>query len=198
MRTQIIKFGVLALIGMISYVGIFAVDNYSGWMASVLTGGETFVEKIVTPNAEYPTDLFEFKLEKDAEKGYAKPGLKSAEMMNVSLEAKNTDLVLDSLKFKIEGVDPMAIERVILVNEDGNYYQGKHSGEYVKFKDIDLHLKMGEKIVYPLKLALSNNLPVGTRIRFMLENGVIYANDVKYPIAESFPVKGAYLTIVNW
>ncbi len=143
---------------------------------------------------------FSLSIENNPENAYATNGMKNAEIMKFVLKAGVEDVTFESLRVKIEGVHPLAVESAILTHDLERISKGKRSNEYFNFKGFDFELAAGESAEISLMLTLSEGLNSGDRIRVDIdspEDIQIEIGGEPYTLNEYYPINGKYLSIVN-
>ena len=135
------------------------------------------------------------------EKNFAYPGDKSVAIMDMEFSAKVDNMMIQKMKFKVEGVDDARVETLSLFNSENFIaYADAHDGYFV-FENLNIPIKEDGKLKLSLKVDLSFALMGGDRVRLDIAD----PKDVQfYDGAENiylkgfFPLKGVNLTILGF
>lgn len=141
-----------------------------------------------------------FNLSRDANKTSAVPGESNAEIMQIKIKSTDANLVLKSINFKLEGVNPDMIERVYLIDENKNIHKAELDDGYARFSNISIAAEAEKAILLSLRVDVSKDLHTGERFRFDIEepNDIqLFANDEVYEIRQQYPIRGTYLSIAK-
>lgn len=167
-------------------------------MANIL-GIESFEENFEKSNSVISE--FELNVLNYPAYNYASPGDNRKTVMNVSIKSGKNDLELKELKVKILGVDPLAIEKAVLMKGDTVLLKASRKNEYLLFRNIDLIISKGSEETLSIAINLNDEMAVGERIRLELEK----SGDVVFLIEGSvadlseyyFPMQSPYLTVIK-
>lgn len=144
-------------------------------------------------------DLINFEIRNNAEKTFARPGEKEAEVMQLILKTEDKSATFDNLKLKISGTDPQNIEKIQIDADSEILASGKRDGEYFRF-NLNHKIKENSQAVFKIKVDLSDKLETNDRLRLDIEKEEdleIFIDGETYSVSGKYPLKGPFLTIAH-